>query len=134
MCRIHQSGRLDSLTPEALAQVTEGIRVYKESLRKHIPTAVPFYPLGTSDVTDFKTPVALGMRSPQQTVVAVWRIDGPAITKISLASREAKLLYPSDLGVKVTIAGGTLKIEFPRSRMACLVQTQDSITSGTKRA
>jgi hypothetical protein len=48
------------------------------------------YPLGTSDVTDFKTPVALGMRSPQQTVVAVWRIDGPAITKISLASREAK--------------------------------------------
>jgi alpha-galactosidase len=134
MCRIHQSGRLDSLSPEASAQVTEGIRVYKESLRKHIPTAVPFYPLGTSDVTDFKTPVALGMRSPQQTLVAVWRIDGPAITKIPLASREAKLLYPSDLGVKVTVADGTLNIEFPRSRMACLVQTQDSITSGTKRS
>ena len=123
MCRIHQSGRLDSLTPEALAQVTEGIRVYKESLPKHIPTAVPFYPLGTSDVTDFKTPVALGMRSPQQTLVAVWRIDGPAITKVPLASREARLLYPIDLGVKVTVADGTLNIEFPRSHMACLVQT-----------
>ena len=139
MCRIHQSGRLDSLTPEASAQVIEGIRVYKDSLRKHIPTAVPFYPLGTSDVTDFKTPVALGMRSPQQTLLAVWRIDGPAITKIPLTSGEAKLLYPrllypSDLGVKVTVADGTLNIEFPRSRMACLVQTQDSITSGTKQS
>jgi alpha-galactosidase len=134
MCRIHQSGRLDSLTPEASAQVIEGIRVYKESLRKHIPTAVPFYPLGTSDVTDFTTPVALGMRSPQQTLLAVWRIDGPAITKMPLASREAKLLYPIDLGVKVTVADGTLNIEFPRRSMACLVQTQDSITSGTKRS
>ncbi len=130
LCRIHQSGRLDSLTPEASAQVIEGIRVYKESLRKHIPTAVPFYPLGTSDVTDFTTPVALGMRSPQQTLLAVWRIDGPAITKIPLASPEAKLLYPIDLGVKVTVADGTLNIEFPRRRMAGLVQTQDSIANG----
>ena len=121
MCRIHQSGRLDSLTPEALAQVTEGLRVYKESLRKHIPTAVPFYPLGTSDVTDFKTPVALGMRSPQQTLLAVWRIDGPAVTKIPLTSREAKLLYPIDLGIKITANDGTLHVEFPRTRMACLV-------------
>ena len=46
MCRIHQSGRLDSLSSQAWAQVTEGIRVYKELLRKHIPAAVPFYPLG----------------------------------------------------------------------------------------
>jgi alpha-galactosidase len=121
MCRIHQSGRLDSLTPEALAQVTEGLRVYKGSLRKHIPTAVPFYPLATSDVTDFKTPVALGMRSPQQTLLAVWRIDGPAVTKIPLTSREAKLLYPIDLGIKITANDGTLHVEFPRTRMACLV-------------
>ncbi len=95
---------------------------------------MPFYPLGTSDVTDFTTPVALGMRSPQQTLLAVWRTDGPAITKIPLASQEAKLLYPSDLGVKAAVADGTLNIKFPRKRMACLVQTQDSITSGTKRS
>jgi len=121
MCRIHQSGRLDSLAPEASAQVTEGIRIYKESLRKHIPSAVPFYPLGTSDVTDFKSPVALGMRSPQQTLLAVWRIDGPATIKIPLASREAKLLYPSDLGIKISADDGTLNVEFPRTRMACLI-------------
>ena len=134
MCRIHQSGHLDSLTPESSAQVLEGIRIYKESLRKHIPSAVPFYPLGTSDVTDFTAPVALGMRSSQQTLLAVWRIDGPAIIKIPFASREATLIYPVDLGVKATIVDATLNIEFPRKRMACLVRMQDSISNGTKRS
>ncbi len=120
MCRIHQSGRLDSLAPEAARQVAEGIRIYKE-LRRHIPAALPFYPLGTSDVTDFNRPVALGMRSQQQTLLAVWRIDGPATTKIPFATREANLLYPSDLGVKVIVSEGTLSVEFPRPRMACLI-------------
>jgi hypothetical protein len=63
----------------------------------------------------------LGMRSPQQTLLAVWRIDGPAVTKIPLTSWEAKLLYPTDLGIKLTANDGTLHVEFPRTRMACLV-------------
>ena len=86
MCRIHQSGRLDSLASESWAQVAEGIRIYKDILRKHIPGAMPFYPFGISDVTDFKAPVALGMKSPAQTLLAVWRIDGPGTTKIPWAS------------------------------------------------
>lgn len=121
MGRIHQSGRLDSISAPAGSQVREGIRLYKEVLRKHIPTAVPFYPLGTSDVTDAKAPVALGMRSPAQTLLAVWRVDGPATTRIPLSSRVPKLLYPTDLGIKIALAEGVLNIEFPRTRMACLV-------------
>jgi alpha-galactosidase len=124
MCRIHQSGRLDSLSPEASAQVAEGIRLYKNVLRKHIPAAVPFYPLGTSDVTDSKAPIALGMRSPEQTLLGVWRIDAPATTQVAMATSNAKLLYPTDRGIKITAAEGTLNVEFPRSRMACLIQTQ----------
>ncbi len=121
MCRIHQSGRLDSLSAGAAAQVADGIRIYKEVLRKHIPATVPFYPLGTSDVTNFQAPVALGMRSPEQTLLAVWRIDGPAITKIPLAITNPKLLYPTNLGIKITAADGALNVEFPRPRMACLI-------------
>ena len=124
MCRIHQSGRLDSLSPQAAAQVAEGVRIYKDVLRKHISAAVPFYPLGTSDVTDFKAPVALGMRSLEQTLLGVWRIDAPATTQVALATSNAKLLYPTDLGIKITAEQGTLNVEFPRSRMACLIQTQ----------
>jgi len=121
MCRIHQSGRLDSLASAASTQITEGIRIYKEILRKHIPAAVPFYPLGMSDVTNSKTPVALGMRSPQQTLVAVWRIDGPETVQISGVSTDSKLLYPTDLGIKITPGKDALHVEFPRTRMACLI-------------
>src|SRR6266496_4764127 len=124
MCRIHQSGRLDSLSAEAWKQVAEGIRIYKEILRKHIPAAVPFYPLGTSDVTNREAPIALGTRAPEQTLLAVWRIDGPATTKIPLAMRTPRLLYPTDLGINVTSAYGVVSVEFPRTHMACLVQLQ----------
>jgi alpha-galactosidase len=123
LCRIHQSGKLDSLSAEAWKQVAEGIRVYKELLRKHIPEAVPFYPLGLPDVTKPEEPVVLGMRSPAQTLLGIWRIDGPAITKIPWASGEAKLIYPVDLGIKIAHSERTLEIEFPRSRMACLLTT-----------
>jgi alpha-galactosidase len=121
MCRIHQSGRLDSVSPEALAQVTEGIRVYKEVLRRHIPLSVPFYPLGTSDVTNREAPIALGMRSPEQTLLGVWRIDGPASTRVPLASRRPKLVYPTELGINVTAEASAVKIDFPRPHMACLI-------------
>jgi alpha-galactosidase len=121
LCRIHQSGRLDSIAPQVLAQVTEGIRVYKDVLRKHIPAWVPFYPLGTSDVTNRKAPVALGMRSQELTVLGVWRIDGAAVTKVPWASADAKLVYPTNLGIKVMVADGNLHVEFPRPHMACLV-------------
>jgi alpha-galactosidase len=121
MCRIHQSGRPDSLSPEAWKQVAEGIRMYKDVLRKHIPAAVPFYPLGTSDVTDFKTPIVLGMQSPQQTLLAVWRIDGPATVKIPWKGKNSRLLYPADLGIKISAAEGSLQVEFPRTRMGCLI-------------
>lgn len=123
LCRIHQSGKLDSLSAEAWRQVAGGIRVYKELLRKHIPEAVPFYPLGLSDVTKPEDPVVLGMRSPEQTVLGIWRIDGPATTRIPWTSGDAKLIYPADLGIKIAHSQGTLEIEFPRSRMACLLTT-----------
>lgn len=121
MCRIHQSGRLDSLSAAASAQVAEGIRFYKEVLRKHIPAAVPFYPLGTADVTNREAPLALGMRSPEQTLIAVWRIDGDSLIRVPVQSQNPKLVYPTDLGISVTGAGGMISVEFPRAHMACLI-------------
>jgi alpha-galactosidase len=43
--RIHQSGFLPVLSPESFAQVRNGISVYKQEIRSHIPTLTPFYPL-----------------------------------------------------------------------------------------
>lgn len=121
MCRIHQSGRLDSLSPQAATQVSEGIRIYKEVLRKHIPAAVPFYPLGTSDVTNREAPIALGMQSPVQTLLGVWRVEGPSVVTIPIQSSNPRVLYPADLGINVTAGRGALNVSFPRTHMACLV-------------
>jgi len=120
MCRIHQSGHLASLSPQAAAQVMEGIRVYKEVLRKHIPAAVPFYPIGTSDVTNLAAPIVLGMRSPEQALIAVWRIEGPAKTSIPMAGVNPKLVYPTSLGINVASTEEGVDIQFPRARMACI--------------
>jgi len=121
LCRIHQIGRLDLLSAEASKQVAEGIRVYKNLVRQHIPAAVPFYPLGLPNVTDAQAPIALGMRSSGQTFLATWRIDGPAIVKIPWSSKNARLLYPTDLGIKITLVEGALNVEFPRTRLACVI-------------
>src|SRR5450432_959461 len=121
MCRIHQSGHLDSLSPQAWPQVAEGIRIYKDLLRQSIPDAIPFYPLGLPDVTDSQKPVALGMRSQSRTLLAVWRIDGPAKTAVPWTMPDPTVLYPVDLGVKATTSKGSLNVEFPRTRMACLI-------------
>jgi alpha-galactosidase len=91
-CRIHQSGRLDRLSPAARAQVYEGIRIYKETLRKHVPHAVPFYPVGLPDITNDRQSIAVGMRSAEQTLLAVWRIAGPPTVELPCAAQTARLL------------------------------------------
>lgn len=122
MCRIHQSGRLDQISSEALQQVRSGIELYKSKLRSHVPKAVPFYPLGMPDITDKNSPVALGMRAPELTWVGVWCLDGPSRISISIASnREPRILFPSDLGITLRHDGDRLEIEFPRPRMGCVV-------------
>ena len=121
LLRIHQSGDLASLVPEAAVQVKQGIRVYKEIVREHISTAVTFYPVGMPDVTDPAKPVALGIRSPRRSFVAVWRIDGDADVGIRTGGGQAAILYPTDLGIKVNRTGDNSVVTFPRPRMGCIL-------------
>ena len=122
MCRIHQSGRLDAISADGLLQVTNGIRVYKEVIRGHIPHSVPFYPLGLPDVTNRMAPVALGMRAPGLTSLAVWRLEGSETVELPLLTAQAEILYPADLGIEVGVAKGKLSVRFPRMRMGCILR------------
>jgi len=120
LLRIHQSGQLASLEPEAAAQVKQGIRLYKEVIREHIPGALPFYPLGMPDVTNATAPVALGIRSARHSFVAVWRLEGDEDVRIP-ASSQARILYPTELGIKLQQSGGDCLVTFPRPRMGCIL-------------
>jgi alpha-galactosidase len=121
MCRIHQSGRIDLVSASAAAQVSNGITIYKDVIRKHIPETVPFYPLGMPDVTKREAPVALGMRAPGWTAVAVWRLQGPDTVELPLDAANPYILFPTDLGIDVRTSNGKLAVRFPRQKMACIV-------------
>jgi alpha-galactosidase len=121
LVRIHQSGRLDRISVDAAAQVRDGIRIYKEAIRQHIPEAVPFYPIGMPDVTNRQSPVALGMRAQGWSAVAVWRLDGAAIVDLSINAPNARLRYPDNLGIELRRKEGPLTVRFPRPRMGCII-------------
>lgn len=120
LLRIHQSGNLSQLNPPAAAQVNEGIRVYKEIIREHIPDAVPFYPLGMPDVTDALKPIALGIKSPRHSFLALWRIDGDAEIRLR-TTKSAEILYPKDLGITISQTGEECVVVLPRPRMGCVL-------------
>lgn len=121
MARIHQSGRLDKLSADASRQVVTGLDLYKRVLRRHIPEAYPFYPLGMPDVTNQEAPIALGMRAPELTWMAVWRLDGAARVTIPTASKRPRILFPEDAGITVANKDGQLVVDFPRPKMGCIL-------------
>jgi alpha-galactosidase len=119
--RIHQSGFLPLLSPESFAQVRNGISVYKQEIRSHIPTLTPYYPLGMADVTEPTQPAALGMRGPVRSFMAVWRRDGPEEVHLSCRFSDARLLYPVDLGIQVRRSANACVVRFPRRQMGAII-------------
>jgi alpha-galactosidase len=126
LCRVHQSGHLAKINPHSRAQVQSGIRIYKEAIRQHLPAAIPFFPLGVPSIVDEESPVALGMRSPDKTFLAVWRLNGPATVQVTAEQvAQGKLLYPVDLGVLVEQSGTRLAVTFPRKHMAAIIEASE---------
>ena len=122
MCRIHQSGRLDQVSESGFNQVRDGIAIYREIVRKHIPLSVPFYPSGLPNITDLKADIVLGMRAPDFSWLAVWRLDGPETVRIPIQAEAPTVLYPSTLGIEAKNEDGGLMVKFPRPRMGCVIR------------
>jgi alpha-galactosidase len=121
LCRIHQSGQLATLRGDSLAQVKEGIRLYRTTIRKHLPVGVPFFPLGAPDCTDPVTPVAVGLQHNAVRFLAVWRLAGDRQVVLPVSGGSTwRLLYPKDLGIRVTHGVGRLTVDFPGPHMAAL--------------
>jgi alpha-galactosidase len=77
--RIHLSGLLPDLGPEALALVHEALAVYKD-IRADLPHALPSWPLGLPGWDD--PWVALALTVPDATYLTVWRRHGEEPTTI----------------------------------------------------
>lgn len=124
MCRVHQSGRLDTIAANGLLQVTNGIKIYKEVIRDHISRAVPSYPLGMPDITDRKAPIALGMNAPGWTALAVWRLEGADTIELPVDAAQAEIVYPIDLGIELRVVPGKLIVRYPRPNMGCILSAR----------
>jgi alpha-galactosidase len=123
LCRMHQSGHLAKLSTESMAQVNTGIGVYKDAIRPHVPDSHPFYPLGFTDITDSRSPIALGMRSSGRTFVAVWRLTGEEKVHVPKLADDLRILYPTDLEIRAEREGDGWTLTFPRRHMACILAT-----------
>ena len=119
--RIHQSGHLSELSPAGFAQVKAGLKIYKDRVRSHIGAASPYYPLGLPDMTDTISPISVGMRSPHSSFIAVWRLNGEERVHLPKTEPRMKILYPTDLGIRLETKGDGISVIFPRRMMACVL-------------
>lgn len=126
ICRIHQSGYLNKISPERFALVKKGIEIYKSRIRQIIPESVPFFPLGTPSMADKVSPVAVGLKGKNRSVIAVWRLDGVSSVHIkTIDGTRAKILYPDNLGIKITDGKTGFTLDFPRKYMAAIVEIEN---------
>lgn len=97
--RIHLSGPLPELRPEARALVHEGIATYK-AVRADLARAVPAWPLGLPAWDD--PWLALSLHTPAITYLTVWRRPGPEATAplplphLRGFATRAEVLYPAE--------------------------------------
>ncbi|MFC0542794.1 alpha-galactosidase [Kutzneria chonburiensis] len=118
--RIHLSGNLPELTPEARDLVHEAVAVYK-AIRADIPTAVPSWPLGLPAWDD--PWIALSLCASNVTYLTVWRRGGDDTTTLRLPHvRDAELLYPSTSQAVFTVDAADLTVTLPTAPSAVLLR------------
>ena len=93
ICRIHQSGRLDTISPAARAQVNEGIRIYKRRCASMFLRPCRSTRWWLPDITNNRQPIAVGDEVPILYRMAPCRAVRPGSCR---ASTEARL-YQTDL-------------------------------------
>ena len=124
--RIHQSGHLAQLSSERLALVKEGIACYK-TFRRKLPSAHAFWPLGLPRLQDGW--VALGMDLGDESLVAVWRLNGGSpVCELPLRKpfREVERIYPLALAgeAKLEDQGRKLVVSLPQPYSARLFRVR----------
>ncbi|MHB8581222.1 MAG: glycoside hydrolase family 36 protein [Ignavibacteriaceae bacterium] len=123
LCRICLSGNLDKLSKGSFEVVRKGIEIYKTILAPVIHKSLPFFPLGMPSITDDVDPISVGIRNGNKEFIAVWRLKGAEKVDIpSSGNSEVKLLYPQNLGIKVSKIKDKIQFDFPKEYMAAIIE------------
>ncbi|MFB9497789.1 hypothetical protein ACFFR6_12495 [Saccharothrix mutabilis subsp. capreolus] len=120
--RVHLSGRIPELTPEARALVHEAVAVYKE-IRADLPHALPSWPLGLPSWDD--PWIALALDTPTTTYLAVWRRGGESTTTLNVTEpANVDVLYPSNSQAVCEPHPNGLALTLPTAPSAVLLRLE----------
>lgn len=129
LLRIHQSGHLAELSEERFELVREGIELYKE-IRKDIPKALPYWPIGLADSE--KPFVAFALTTPEKMYLAIWRRGGEDDQYVlplqegfhGKRPAEINCIYPknSTCYFDLNPISGDLTVALPKPVMARLIE------------
>jgi hypothetical protein len=74
-------------------------------------------------MADEKSPVSFGLRHGNKSYIAVWRLKGKSKVELqNINAASAKLLYPTDLGIKVIKINNSIEFNFPDHYMAAIIE------------
>lgn len=127
LCRIHQSGYLNKIEPNRLSLVAEGIKAYKENIRKHIPNSVPVWPNGLPHMHDAE--IVYGLRDGKQLFIAVWNNEKDNNTiKVDLSKYgdidSVSQVYPFGHKIEYSISNNIVLFNFELAKSARIFKIQ----------
>ncbi|KAL4981638.1 glycoside hydrolase superfamily [Aspergillus falconensis] len=117
--RVHLSGRLDLLSEWQFKLVKEGMDVYK-SIRRDLPTATAFWPLGLPGWHDGWFALGMAVDGGDRFYLAVWRRGDLERVELPLPALKARdvtveLLYPKAFAAESEwdVVEGALRVRVP---------------------
>lgn len=118
LLRLYVSGKVWNLSERNLLLMKEAISVYKK-IRRHIPGAVPFFPLGLNKTGD---PVlAYGLQDEEKAFLCVFT-PGTDYAEIPLNTKKTvksvSVLYPEYIGCDYELEEQVLKVKMPKEKCA----------------
>lgn len=122
MIRVHLSGEVNNLSEEQRTIVKDGVKKYKE-IRKYIPKATPFYPLGIPQYNGEWQ--CVGYTSAEKVFLTVWRMDSET-DKISIpvAVSKASIIYGADDVGICSISDNGVSVQIKEKYNAIIIEAE----------
>ena len=76
-------------------------------------------------IADKINPVALGIEHHDADYYAVWRLSGENTVAINIKNKgHCSILYPTDLGIKLSAGESVFTVKFPEKYIAVIVKVE----------
>lgn len=109
--RVHLAGRVDTLSPAQRGIVRDALSTYRD-VRATVSSGTPFWPLGPPGWRDDW--IAVGRRTPDELLLAVWRREGDAKTTLPLPGvHDVEVVYPQWGGESLNLVTDGIEIGLP---------------------